>query len=84
MLEGDMSHDQVTRFISAWEYTSKELWGEVKTTVRQIETEDGCLIFDDTIQEKAWTDENEIMCWHYDHYSEPAMSPRMVCIQREF
>jgi hypothetical protein len=26
----------------------------------------GYLIFDDTIQEKDWTDENEIMCWHYD------------------
>jgi hypothetical protein len=21
------------------------------------------------IQEKAWTDENELMCWHYDHVS---------------
>ncbi|MFZ2313422.1 MAG: transposase, partial [Methylobacter sp.] len=67
MLEGDMSHDQLTRYLSAREYTSKDLWGEVKVTVRQIEQEDGCLIFDDTIQEKAWTDENEIMCWHYDH-----------------
>ena len=67
MLEGDMSHDQLTRYLSAREYTSKDLWGEVKATVRQIEQEDGCLIFDDTIQEKAWTDENEIMCWHYDH-----------------
>jgi hypothetical protein len=26
-------------------------------------------IFDDTIQEKAWTDESELMCWHYDHVS---------------
>jgi len=67
MLEGDMSHDQLTRYLSAREYTSKDLWGEVKMTVRQIEQEEGCLIFDDTIQEKAWTDENEIMCWHYDH-----------------
>jgi len=25
------------------------------------------MIFDDTIQEKAWTDENEVVCWHYDH-----------------
>jgi len=25
------------------------------------------LIFDDTIQEKKWTKENEIICWHYDH-----------------
>jgi hypothetical protein len=67
MLEGDMSHDQVTRFMSVREYPSKDLWRDVKTTVRQIEQADGCLIFDDTIQEKAWTDENEIMCWHYDH-----------------
>ena len=27
------------------------------------------LIFDDTIQEKAWTDESELMCWHFDHCS---------------
>ena len=25
------------------------------------------LIFDDTIQDKAWTDESELMCWHFDH-----------------
>jgi hypothetical protein len=24
------------------------------------------LIFDDTIQEKAWIDESELMCWHFD------------------
>ncbi|WP_222863513.1 MULTISPECIES: hypothetical protein [Nitrosomonas] len=35
--------------------------------MRQVEREAGCLIFDDTIQEKEWTDENETMCWHYDH-----------------
>ena len=39
----------------------------VKGTVRKVEQEDGVLIFDDTIQEKPYTDENEIMCWHYDH-----------------
>jgi len=49
------------------EYTSKDLWRQVKSAVRQIEREGGVLIFDDTIQEKAWTDENEVMCWHYDH-----------------
>jgi hypothetical protein len=47
--------------------TSKDLWCEVKPVVRQIEKEDSYLIFDDTIQEKAWTDENEVVCWHYDH-----------------
>ena len=67
MLSGAISHDEVTRFLSARDYTSRELWLEVKKTVRQIEDDEAVLIFDDTIQEKAWTDENEIMCWHFDH-----------------
>lgn len=67
MLDEQISHDQITRFLSQEEYTSKELWLEVKGTVRKIEREDGVVIFDDTIQEKPYTDENEIMCWHYDH-----------------
>jgi len=67
MLEGEFSHDQITRFLSEKPYTSKELWQETKKVVRQIESDDACLIFDDTIQEKQWTDENEIICWHYDH-----------------
>jgi len=69
MVEGDVSHDQITRFLSAQEYTSKDLWQQVKSTVRSVEREDGVLIFDDTIQEKAWTDESELMCWHFDHCS---------------
>jgi SRSO17 transposase len=31
----------------------------------------GALIVDDTVQEKAQTDESELMCWHYDHASGP-------------
>lgn len=69
MVEGDVSHDRVTRFLSERDYTSRDLWCQVKSTVRQIEREEGVLIFDDTIQEKAWTDENEVMCWHFDHCS---------------
>lgn len=69
MVEGDVSHDRITRFLSKRDYTSRDLWRQVKSTVRQIEREDGVLIFDDTIQEKTWTDENEVMCWHFDHCS---------------
>ena len=67
MVEGQVSHDQITRFLSQETYTSKDLWLQVKATVREVEREDGVLIFDDTIQEKPHTDENEVMCWHYDH-----------------
>ena len=35
--------------------------------VRSVEAEDGVLIFDDTIQEKPHTDENELNFWPYDH-----------------
>jgi hypothetical protein len=69
MVDGDVSHDQITRFLSAQAYTSKDLWQQVKSTVRSVERDDGVLIFDDTIQEKAWTDESELMCWHFDHCS---------------
>ncbi len=28
------------------------------------------IIIDDSIEEKPYTDENEIVCWHYDHSKE--------------
>jgi len=67
LVNGQVSHDQITRFLSGQEYTSKDLWREVKATVRKVEREDAVLIFDDTVQEKPYTDENEVRCWHYDH-----------------
>ena len=67
MLDGEVSHDQITRFLTKETYTSKDLWMQVKPTVRKLEREEGVLIFDDTVQEKPHTDENEVMCWHYDH-----------------
>ncbi|MBI3151729.1 MAG: transposase, partial [Chloroflexi bacterium] len=67
LVNGQVSHDQITRFLSGGEYRSKDLWLEVKSTVRKVEREEAVLIFDDTVQEKPYTDENEVMCWHYDH-----------------
>ena len=67
ILDNKISHDRFTRMLASGKFNSKYLWKKVKKTVRQIESEDGCLILDDTIVEKPWTDENEIVCWHYDH-----------------
>ena len=67
LMDGALSHDQVTRFLNRDDYDSKTLWQHVKKTVREMEREDGVLIFDDTIQEKPYTDENELVCWHFDH-----------------
>ncbi len=67
LLDGEVSHDQVTRFLAGQQHTSADLWQLVKPYVRQIQSEDGVLIIDDSISEKPSTDENDIVCWHYDH-----------------
>jgi len=67
MIEGNVSHDQITRFLSGETQHSKDLWLKVKPVVREIEAEEGVLIFDDSIAEKEWTDESDLICWHYDH-----------------
>lgn len=67
MLEGQISHDQIQRFLASTKRTSADLWRIVKPHVRQIERKDGVMIVDDSIAEKPYTDENEIICWHYDH-----------------
>lgn len=67
LVNGPVSHDPITRFLTEEEYTSRDLWQEVKVTVRKVEREEAVLIFDDTVQEKPYTDENEVMCWHSDH-----------------
>jgi len=67
LLDGSLSHDKITRTLSGQEYSSKDLWKEVKTLVRDHENEDACLIFDDTIISKPYTDENDIISWHWDH-----------------
>jgi hypothetical protein len=66
-MDGEISHDQVTRMLSSSKMTSKAWWKLVKPHVREIEQEDGVMIIDDSIVEKPYTDENEIICWHYDH-----------------
>jgi len=49
ILEGEISHDKITRFLSKEEYTSKELWQLVKKDVRRVEEEDGSTWYlDDT------------------------------------
>src|SRR5512138_2362112 len=67
MLEGQVSHDQIQRFLASSKKTSADLWRMVKTNVHKIERKDAMMIIDDSIAEKPYTDENDIICWHYDH-----------------
>ncbi len=67
LLDGEISHDKITRFLSSQIKTSKDLWQIAKPVVREVERSDACLILDDSIEEKPYTDENDIICWHFDH-----------------
>jgi DDE superfamily endonuclease len=67
LLNGEISHDSVQRFLAGERQTSADLWRVVKAHVRKIESPEGVLIVDDSIAEKPYTDENDIICWHYDH-----------------
>ena len=67
LVGGEVSHDQVTRFLSRKKQAGKDFWRTVKPFVRRIQSAKGVLILDDSIEEKPYTDENDIVCWHYDH-----------------
>jgi hypothetical protein len=67
LLNSEISHDQVQRLLAGEAQTSADVWRMVKPHVRTIERPDGVMIVDDSIAEKPYTDENDIICWHYDH-----------------
>ena len=67
MLDWEVKHDKITEFLSKRDFSSKDLWFLVKPEVRKIENENWVIAFDDSIEEKQYTDENDIISWHWDH-----------------
>jgi DDE superfamily endonuclease len=67
ILDNEISHDKITRMLSSGILDSAFLWKHVKATCHEISGEDGVLIVDDSIEEKRYTDQSELICWHYDH-----------------
>ena len=67
LLNGEISHDSIQRFLPGERQTSVHLWRVVKPQIRKIESHDGVMIVDDSISKKPYTNENDIICWHYDH-----------------
>ncbi len=72
LLDGALSHDRITRWLSCTVLGSPALWRQAKPLIRQAEAQrqpDECavLIVDDSILEKPHTDANELICTHWDH-----------------
>ena len=69
VLDNAFSHDCFTRMLNSLDIDSKFLWQESKVYVRELSDSNSLkvLVLDDSVQEKAWTDESELVCWHFDH-----------------
>ena len=60
MLNGQLSHDRITRFLAKGNFDSKYLWQQVKPMVQELSssTEEIVVSFDDSIEEKYYSDTN--------------------------
>jgi hypothetical protein len=67
LLDGQLSHDQVTRLLASEPKNSADLWKIVKPLVRAVESPEATLSIDDSISEKPYTDENGLIAWHWSH-----------------
>ena len=67
LLEGHFSHDQLTRSLSQADYGSAHLWQLVKPFVQQVSQQDAVLVLDDTVEEKPYSQTNDLITYHYDH-----------------
>lgn len=75
VVSGEVSHDQITRFLANSTIDGKALWGLVKESVRSLEAQEmveastlpPVLIIDDHIEEKPYMKENDLIRKHWDH-----------------
>lgn len=69
VLDGQVSHDRFTRLLASGDIDSRRLWGAAKPLVEELTDSRQCVVLgmDDTIQAKPYSQENELICWHYDH-----------------
>ncbi len=67
LLDNGYSHDQISRFLAQKKLLPRDFWKQIKKLVRAIESDQGVIAIDDSIEEKPHTTENDIVCWHWDH-----------------
>ncbi len=71
LVNGELSHDKISRFLGQGLFTQKDYWKCIKPLVRKVENDFGVIKIDDTIEEKPHSTENDIICWHWDHSKKP-------------
>ena len=67
LLDGKLSHDIFTDMLAGTAFDGQALWKEVKPLVRQIQSQEGVLVVDDTIAHKPHSEINGLVAIHWDH-----------------
>jgi DDE superfamily endonuclease len=67
VLNGELSHDSITRALADRELTSKDYWKLVKPIIREIQDENASLSVDDLIVEKPHSEESGVIAYYFDH-----------------
>jgi len=65
-----ISHDKISRWLKSSYLDSSSVWKAAKKLIRsQVQFDDfsGVVSVDDSIVEKSHTDENAMICYHWDH-----------------
>ena len=63
VLNGELSHDSITRSLADRELTSKDYWQFVKPTIREIQDANASLSIDDLIVEKPHSEESGVIAY---------------------
>lgn len=67
--DGTISHDKITRLLKTPDNQGLclSLYKQSKVLLKELQSDDGVLVIDDTFIQKPHTDDNEIVCCYWDH-----------------
>ena len=67
LLDGEVSHDVVTRFLNHAHQLGPTLWRQVKPLVRQVQAPAGVFLVDDSLLHKPHSQPNGLVSTYFDH-----------------
>ncbi len=67
LIDDQISHDDVSRFLSQPQPIGQTLWKQVKPLMRQHQSPDGIIILDDSLLHKPHSQPNGLVSTYYDH-----------------
>ena len=67
VLNNEISHDTITRFLADKELNSRDFWKIIKPEIRRIQKQNAMIAIDDFLIEKPYSNENGVIAFYFDH-----------------